>query len=420
MDEQTIHQDVLYVWEGFDSMKSSYFGTFDQRTASNSDDTLQAKKMTFRYCLFNHQLAFYDSASSSFIPDNASGVSELPGNDFIVSLGPVNGGTKEQQSAAFMHELGHALDLHHGGAVDENYKPNYLSIMNYLFEFENDPIPNRPLDYSRSALPTINETHLDEFKGVSTNGYEPSYYGNWIWTSHSDAIGNPLLDSLYPIDWNNDSSFDSNAAADINNFINWDSPSGKKTDLTGYEDWSHLLYFIQDTKEFADGAHLPVQEEITWDTVAKMQQSAFKVHDVGILNVSCASNSIEVGGTLDVNVTIMNKGTYDEQTEVCLMLNSTEVITQNITLAAGEVRSVHLTYVLKEMSSGAYPLSVNLTAVSDEFVPTDNSFDYGSIQVSAGEIQEGIPSWVWMAVIGVVIVAGVAILFVMLRSRKRK
>ena len=33
-----------------------------------------------------------------------------------------------------MHELGHNLGLHHGGDDGVNFKPNYLSIMNYSFE----------------------------------------------------------------------------------------------------------------------------------------------------------------------------------------------------------------------------------------------------------------------------------------------
>ena len=30
-----------------------------------------------------------------------------------------------------MHELGHTLNLRHGGFEDDNCKPNYISVMNY-------------------------------------------------------------------------------------------------------------------------------------------------------------------------------------------------------------------------------------------------------------------------------------------------
>jgi len=279
VDEQINHQDVLYVWEGFDLIKSSSFGSFDQRTAGNRDEILLAKKMVFRYCLFINQFAMYDNKSSSFVPSNASGMSELPGNDFIVSLGTFNthGGTRDEQAATFMHELGHSLNLRHGGDVNENYKPNYLSIMNYLFVFEGDPIPNRPLDYSRSTLPTINENALDEMMGVSPNAYEPSYHANWVMTAYSDASGQPNSSSLNPINWNNDSSFNSSVSADINNFVCWHWPSGKKTPLTGYEDWSRLLYDFKKTAEYADGMHQPVMDEITSDIAELMSEYRFEV-----------------------------------------------------------------------------------------------------------------------------------------------
>ena len=65
-----------------------------------------------------------------------------------------------------MHELGHNLSLEHGGGDATNCKPNYLSIMNYLFQFSNF-VSGRPLDYSRSALATLNKETLNEPDGIT-------------------------------------------------------------------------------------------------------------------------------------------------------------------------------------------------------------------------------------------------------------
>ena len=65
-----------------------------------------------------------------------------------------------------MHEIGHNLGLRHGGNVDVNCKPNYLSVMSYSFQFAN-LVGTRPLDYSRSVLGTLDESHLNEGYGVS-------------------------------------------------------------------------------------------------------------------------------------------------------------------------------------------------------------------------------------------------------------
>jgi len=42
--------------------------------------------------------------------------------------------TDAAMTSTFLHELGHTLGLKHGGVDDLPYKPNFLSIMNYMFQ----------------------------------------------------------------------------------------------------------------------------------------------------------------------------------------------------------------------------------------------------------------------------------------------
>ena len=72
---------------------------------------------------------------------------------------------KRVAGMSFMHELGHTLGLGHGGGDTEGFKPNYLSVMNYGFEFENN-VKDRPLDFSRVQLPDLFEKKLDETLGL--------------------------------------------------------------------------------------------------------------------------------------------------------------------------------------------------------------------------------------------------------------
>jgi hypothetical protein len=75
--------------------------------------------------------------------DTSIGVSrDIGASDIVISLGgcQVPGGadcnlSAREQAGTLMHELGHNLGLRHGGGDDTNYKPTYISIMNYAFQF---------------------------------------------------------------------------------------------------------------------------------------------------------------------------------------------------------------------------------------------------------------------------------------------
>jgi hypothetical protein len=228
----------------FDSAagKATYFGTSTERNDANSNWIKKAKRQVFHYVIFTHQQRGqqgedgtascfdnidngsrdgfdandfdcqaggdgYEDGNGSCLDgiDNggvdgkkdaadvdckyggSSGIAEIWGNDFMVSLGGFahedgagasscfdgqdNGGldgadladsdctsgvagNQMEHEGTFMHELGHNLNLRHGGIDDMNYKPNYLSIMSYTFQFDWIVGPgNRPLDYSRWVLP---------------------------------------------------------------------------------------------------------------------------------------------------------------------------------------------------------------------------------------------------------------------------
>jgi hypothetical protein len=109
---------------------------FDTIKAANFDPN---RRTVYHYCLFAHDLKMY--------PEQPSGLAERPGNDLIVAFGnwhvgatdldkdglpDEDVGTVLEQAGTLMHELGHNLGLRHGGNAATEYKPNYLSVMNYL------------------------------------------------------------------------------------------------------------------------------------------------------------------------------------------------------------------------------------------------------------------------------------------------
>ncbi len=210
----------------------------------------------FHYAIFGHDIGIYTPGGIDLTHN--SGVSEgIPTNNFIVSLGAFTGqvGSVAEQGATFMHELGHNLGLGHGGKDDVNYKPNYLSIMNYSFTlgglFENGAAG--AFDFSKfSTIPYLNENALDNAVGLN-GGPAIANYGTTYYCALGGTTGDINIDFLRvdlplgvngPIDWGctgapsaNNVVADINGGEDVNNHAAIDP-----NPLTTSEDWSRLIF----------------------------------------------------------------------------------------------------------------------------------------------------------------------------------
>jgi hypothetical protein len=159
----------------------------------------------FHYVLLPHR---YGTTSGS------SGQAELPGDDLIVSLQCWS--STNNTSNTIMHELGHNLNLGHGGNVHTNWKPNYNSVMNYLHQFPGidtncNLAGDGVLDYSRGTRAALNEASLSEAAGVcggvaldwNLNGVlTPGLISVDINRENGNGAGDGLLQTLQdPNDW---------------------------------------------------------------------------------------------------------------------------------------------------------------------------------------------------------------------------
>ena len=156
--------------------KADFFGSPLEREDPDRVPMLQAKAKAFRYALG------YRKAST-----NLGGLGELGGNDFVIFS---EGYSDIDEAAVFMHELGHNLNLEHGGRDETNRKPNYPSIMNYALSYrEAWNARFWRLDYSREELAPLDEASLDETVSVGFGG--SGFYRNW----RTPWFGTPPVDS---------------------------------------------------------------------------------------------------------------------------------------------------------------------------------------------------------------------------------
>jgi hypothetical protein len=283
VDEQISHQPTTSM-ANLVSIRDSNFGTVAQRADPNSANIIDAKLMAYHYALFGHSQPGTSSSGRS---------NGIPAMEFLVSLGasgwgtdPMTGhtvGSTDQQEGTFMHELGHNLNLHHGGSDDMNCKPNYLSVMSYTRQFSS-LIGDRPLDYSRSALPSLNEANLDENIGIGTSnplGLRTIYGPAPVVIT---TAGNPE-------DWNRDGDTIDTGLSDIN-LLDSCNPSPNQV-LNGFDDWNNLAYITSPAAGASPGAS---------SGVAGSNSSNSSLLSEGLVNSTISSNESKVVSEPDLTV----------------------------------------------------------------------------------------------------------------------
>jgi|GEM_PF-6205856 len=295
-----VETNKLLIWSGFDAYANTFFTS--------------ARRDVFYYTIFAHQLK-----TSTQGLGNTSGYSRgLAASNFVVSLGgwTDNVGTVPEQAGTFMHEFGHALGLGHGGADGFNYKPNYFSVMNYMFQkgvLTNKPSGTSWLDYSRfNNIPGLNETGgLIEPVGINggaaINGYSTRR------KLGPNGPGMIVANANGPIDWNLDGTISPaplNFAVDINadllaNF------------LTSQNDWVNLTFgggsigngTLLEGRDHAAPNHAdhehPAMEEhsdITFEE-AESYPDAYRVTLTGGNDLT-----VQPGGSYTTSLVITNRG----------------------------------------------------------------------------------------------------------------
>jgi hypothetical protein len=384
----------------FDSVNVGRASNFDWSNFDTASANFNAsgRTLVFHHLIMAHDLRAKDSTSG--ISRNGATTAQFVtgASDFIVSLGSWTTdmmGTTLNQSATLMHELGHNLGLQHGGDTGDNYKPNYLSVMNYNVQNQGLIINNQNgyIDYSRFLLPAMDEFNLNEQVGLNvtaaafpgTNGYPSAdHYGTYYFCNGDDPS------QVYPqqvnsfvgtVNWNCNKLQTKNGTTIISTVpyidktlvksdVNADGfgnvlINGVQTALTSFNDWPALVY----TGGSVGGNGVGVAPltstpsiEITHEQ-ASLTIGLFGVEVSGMGRVRTAPNS-----QVTLQFVIKNAGqTDDTYTLTTAMQNGWPINTPapaTVSIPAGGQTQVSVTYTVPSNAANGSFDKLFVTAVS--------------------------------------------------------
>jgi len=253
------------------------------------------------YAIFGH----FAQDTEEYVCPFITGVAELPpfeiGQNFVVALGGslvnlsfISDTVLRWQAGTFMHELGHNLGLNHGGGLFDtgdrtNYKPNYISVMNYYDQpgiLQADAVGSeqfkscsRDQDCGPAALCTQGSTHKictrydysDQL--LPTGGPTPGVLDERGQLSEPAGLGSGRPDLFIYSDGN---CFQQIAPSD--GPVDWDGDGN----TTGTGLTVDVLYFWWSSISFLptcpSGIYIPVRGHNDWAALAAIQESGHHRH----------------------------------------------------------------------------------------------------------------------------------------------
>jgi hypothetical protein len=194
-------------------------------------------------------------------------------------LGPVNSlyalltsdGKLKMRASIFMHELGHALGLLHGGIDDVNFKPNYHSLMNSMHIVPRTwpvQVPELAFASGPDPQPTLVEDRLDEQVGMRMDSTHAAHIAPFQVGTPGGTYKRWFGPEVGAVDFNGNGQIDTNGLVRID--LNRDGVIGA---LHSLPDWPELDWTLSRSPGWPE--RVPMTLGATCDTTSMLRASGW-------------------------------------------------------------------------------------------------------------------------------------------------
>jgi hypothetical protein len=150
-------------------------------------------------------------------------------------------------------------------------------------------------------------------------------------------------------------------------------------------------------------------DDITAGAESSMLNVTVVLRDLVLVKVDLSEILVAPGGAVQIDVTVMNKGTETASFNVNVYRNDTSIDAQSVTgLVAGGSKELSFDWDTTGVDAGAYLIKATAEALQGEANTADNSVTTGIVVGSAG-ISEGLNVFMYTTIALIVVIAAMAI-----------
>ena len=354
------------------------FANWEQLAESNFD---KARRSVFRHCMFINR--FDDEGHSGIAKD-------IPEQFFIVA-DVDNWILQNDRSTAgtFMHELGHTLGLYHGGDNIYGNKPNYLSIMNYLYQTSGlVAVSDYRTNYSDYVLPSIDITAVNEEYGIDrysvTGGnilgakWQLVAKKHILWDVVTDTgergSAGSIAGAWIDFNWNSKRDTDVKIDFDINDLNSNIIPPSTN-------DWERLIFKAGNIGVVTSASTAATASNVKASAAASSSSNVIEeltrkeaeerglLHNPGDCEVSSVMPDVLYTGVNNQKIKVKVRNLFDIETTANLQITSdllSSVYSSDIEFAASADKIIELTVPSSALTAGKHALTYTLTCANEE------------------------------------------------------